>query len=307
MSFEEFKRVGNLKPLNLGEKFQILKQLKARIDNFTPDSITADSEDAANQLICLCEELLRCSIPPNLNLLRACKVDTEALLSKLDSIYQGEMTIIAIDSGLDDGIQIQIERLILSKLKEGICQEYKIACLTKLAAILSHSEKPGRKQEAEDFLKVRECFFDEIGDEEGKSFVHSQFEHLPSQFEDYDVKPFNSKDEDIVHIICPCCGQKRPCKPFSEIAQIGIISVPGRIPYQGILFCMKCNSLRCGMNASWMRFAGREAELATLKQKGMIPENAEIYSAKCTNTGCDGDLYALTADILRKIGESHAQ
>ncbi len=306
MPFEEFKRVSNLKPLNLQEKFQLLKQLRNTIDNVNPNSITPDLEDAADQIICICEELLRHSIPPNYELLRACKVDTEALLSTLDAINQDETVIVGIDSSLDDRILIQIERLILSKLKEGIRQEYKIGCMTKLAAIVSHSENPGRKQEAEEHLKARERFFVEIGDEEGKRFIQSQFQFLPSQFEDYGVETFNDEDgEHLIHIMCPCCGQSRPCKPFSDLAQIAMISIPGRIPYQGILFCMKCKSLCCGVNASWVRFTGREAELADMKHKRMLPDNAEIYSAKCRKTSCYGDLYALTKDILLKIVGNH--
>ncbi len=298
--FSRFKRSHRSEAIDLSQAKERLLSLSSRIDNVKADSLSPDVEEAADELLDLCEQLLRRAVPPDLALLRKCGVDPDAFLSRLDRAADSKV-VIAIDSDLDDRIQLQIERLILSKLKDAVRHEYMRACMTKLAAVMIRtgtgiSEK--RKQ-ARELLGRASRLFAELRDEEGASFVKAQLSSLALQVDGEEVEETNLHDGDEVILRCPCCRENRACKPFPpDTGQLVLVSVRGRTPYRGILFCREGLHFCCGVKARWVRFSGMKETLRRMKATGQAPSNAELFAAKCGHTGCDEDLYVLPKEIL---------
>lgn len=304
MSFEKFKKAQSPKPIDIQAKNDLLASLLEEIRNVgSPDSVNPDYERAAGELMALCKDLLRRATPPNLVLLRACGVDTDSLLSALGAATQDHKLLLFIDTNLDDRIQIEVEKLTLSKRKAGIREIYMAGCLAKLTAILARPnvDADEKRNQAEDLLNSGMAFFAEIGDEEGERLVHLQFSRLPPK----GVELYNNNDRDIVRAVCPCCGQVRSSKPFPDVARVAVISTPGKLPYEGVLFCPKCGQLRCGVKARWVESSVPEPELARLKREGSVPNNMRMYYAKCGLGSCKGDLCTLTRTVLEQWAKAY--
>jgi hypothetical protein len=304
--FDWFKRSNRSEPIDLSEANKQIMALSAKIDGIKANSMAPDTEAVADELLALCEDLLRRAVPPDMALLRKCGTDVDAILSALDKARESKV-LIGIDTSLDIRFQLQIERLILSKLREGIRTEYMRGCLAKLVVIMARhgSNVLQKRAEARSFLEGASRLFAELRDDKGASFIKDKLSSLALDHDGHEVQETDPGEQNTVMLQCPCCGENRLCKRFSaDTGPLVMISTRGRIPYNGILLCSQGMHLCCGAKAKWVVFTGLQDRLRRMKDTGQVPTNAEFLAPKCGHPGCNGDLYVLPSKIIDQAAEA---
>lgn len=305
--FDRFKRSRTGLHEKFNEKMELLRDL---LDALRRDvnsemtkgeaqrSVSNETERAADRLIDLCEELLY-EGSPDRGHLRRCGMDPEEVVRAHASAER-----VVVPDEMDPRLQTEITKCWLFALRPRIGQHLQTAITVKLLAITGRSgaSRAARRAETEAALNRAETVFGQIGNKEGLAFVADQKERLNIQA---DVDVVGADDGDLVKVRCPCCGEVRTCKPSEEPTQIRGISIPGRLPYEGVMICAEGGQWRhfcCGVKAKWVPLE-QSAKLDAMKAKGIVPPHAQILDARCPQPGCSGALYSFPKEFLHKLAD----
>lgn len=262
-------------------------------------SEAVQKECIAERQISICEKLLRSAIPADEELLRNCGVNLEELKERCDRA-RTEKTLIAIDSDMDIRILTEIDRFLLCQFKSLLLEGYKAAIITKMLAISANKGKtPSERRTKIINLKAQYSkLLTETHDVSVKEEIDGLVYGLLNSPELEDITPVGRDDSDRINVRCPCCGEMRSCKPFEEMGQLVMISAPGRIPYEGVLFCPECQAFCCGMQSNWkVTTKGRE-NFNQARKSMKLPKEADLFIATCR---CGYALFTLPGPLVNQL------